>query len=301
MKVSIVIRTLNEERYLGELLSSIARQELDDMQVETILIDSGSTDSTVQLAEENGCRVTHIQKHEFTFGRSLNWGSKFANGDILVYISGHCVPESASWLTELVGPIRNGIASYTYGRQIGRDTTSYSEKKIFQKYYPDKSKVPQVGFFCNNANSAIAKSIWQKYRFDEDVTGLEDMELAKRLVNDGGAIAYVAEAAVFHIHSETFAQTKRRYERESIALQHIMPEIHISILDMLRYFFAAVLSDFSDALSERRWLIESIGIMKFRLAQYWGTYRGNHEHRTLSRKRKEDYYYPNKAFGESDK
>jgi len=301
MKISVVIRALNEEKYLGELLLSISRQQLGDMHVETILIDSGSTDETLRIAEENGCRVTHIQKHEFTFGRSLNWGSKLANGDILVYISGHCVPESSSWLTELVGPIRDGTASYTYGRQVGRDTTTYSEKKIFEKYYSEKSKIPQAGFFCNNANSAIAKSTWEKYQFDEDVTGLEDMELAKRLVNDGNVIAYVAEAVVFHIHRESFAQTKRRYERESIALQHIMPEIHISFLDMLRYFSAAVRSDFSDAMSEGRFLRELSGIVKFRFAQYWGTYRGNHEHRKLSRKRKENYYYPSKVFGDSDK
>ena len=301
MLVSVVIRTLNEERHLPELLSSIDRQQLNDMQLEKILIDSGSTDGTLKIADEHGCRVFHIGKHEFTFGRSLNWGSKHAEGEILVYVSGHCVPATPSWLAELVSPIRKGISSYSYGRQVGRDTTKFSETKLFEKYYPESSRIPQTGFFCNNANSAISKSAWEKYQFDEEVTGLEDMELAKRITNDGGEIAYVADAVVFHIHDESWAQTKRRYERESIALQKIMPEVHISIGDMLRYFFAAVTSDISDALSEKKALREFVGILKFRSAQYWGTYRGNHEHRVLSRKRKEDYYYPSKIFGESDK
>lgn len=301
MLVSVVIRTLNEEKHLAELLSSIDRQQLDDLQVEKILIDSGSTDGTLEIAEQHGCRVFHIGKHEFTFGRSLNWGSKHAEGEILVYVSGHCVPEAPTWLSTLIGPVRNGFSSYSYGRQVGRDTTKFSETKIFEKYYPETSRIPQTGFFCNNANSAIARSVWESYQFDEEVTGLEDMELAKRITNDGGEIAYVADAVVFHIHDESWAQTKRRYERESIALQKIMPEVHISIVDMLRYFFAAVTSDISDVWSEKRALREFVGILKFRSAQYWGTYRGNHEHRVLSRKRKEDYYYPSKIFGESDK
>ena len=300
MLVSVVIRTLNEEKHLAELLSSIDRQQLDDFQVEKVLIDSGSTDRTLEIAEAHGCRVFHIGKHDFTFGRSLNWGSKHADGEILVYISGHCVPESPSWLGRLIGPVRDGVAAYSYGRQVGRDTTKFSETKIFEKYYPETSRIPQTGFFCNNANSAIARSAWETYRFDEDVTGLEDMELAKRIVSDGGATAYVADAVVFHIHDESWAQTKRRYERESIALQKIMPEVHISIADMLRYFFVGVTSDFSDALEEKRAAREFIGILKFRSAQYWGTYRGNHEHRVLSRKRKENYYYPRKIFGDSD-
>lgn len=300
MLVSVVIRTLNEEKHLAELLSSIDRQELGDLQVEKILIDSGSTDGTLEIAERHGCRVFHIGKHEFTFGRSLNWGSKHADGEILVYISGHCVPESSAWLSSLIGPVRNGVSAYSYGRQVGRDTTKFSETKIFEKYYPETSRIPQAGFFCNNANSAIARSAWEQYQFDEDVTGLEDMELAKRITDDGGEIAYVADAVIFHIHDESWAQTKRRYERESIALQKIMPEVHISVGDMLRYFFAGVTSDLSDALAEKRAAREFIGILKFRSAQYWGTYRGNHEHRVLSRKRKENYYYPSKIFGESD-
>ena len=219
MLVSIVIRTLNEEKHIKELLQSINNQNSDKFTTETVIIDSGSTDSTLSIAKNFGCRITHITKDEFTFGRSLNMGSLFANGEILVYVSGHCIPLNNNWLENLVKPILDKNADYTYGRQVGRDTTKYSEFKIFEKYFPDKSKKSQNGFFCNNANSAISRDIWMKYKFDEEVTGLEDMELAKRLFEDQGNISYVSDATVFHIHNENFTQTRRRYERESIALQ----------------------------------------------------------------------------------
>jgi rhamnosyltransferase len=295
MIVSVVIRTLDEQRHLGELLSAVCRQIRDDFEIEIVIIDSGSTDKTLIIAESFDCNITHITKSEFTFGRSLNMGSKFSKGEILVYVSGHCVPSSDTWLKQLIKPIREGIAGYSYGRQIGYETTKYSERRLFEKYFPDQSKIPQKDFFCNNANAAISRQIWTEHQFDEQVTGLEDMELAKRYCKLGGKVAYVSEAVIHHIHDEKWSQTRRRYEREAIALQLIMPEVHVGLADTIRYLLASIFGDFSSAIKEHCFFRECFGIVKFRLAQYLGTYRGNHEHRALSKRRKENYFYPTKT------
>lgn len=294
MLVSIVIRTLNEERYLEELLSSISKQKKINFDVEVVLVDSGSEDNTLSIAKKYESKITFIKKEEFTFGKSLNIGSEFSNGDILVYISGHCIPVNDLWLSSLIKPILENKSGYTYGRQIGRDTTKFSETQIFKKYFPKDSKIPQKGFFCNNANSAISKKIWQRFKFDEKVTGLEDMELAKRYTQNGGDISYVASAQVFHIHDETWAQTRRRYEREALAMQSIMPEIQMNFFDMLRYILASIITDSKEALYQKVFLNEFISIIKFRIAQFGGSYLGNHFNRVTSKKRKESYYYPTK-------
>ncbi len=292
MLVSIVIRTLNEEKYLEELCSSIQNQKKEDFEIETVIIDSGSTDRTLAIAKNYGARITHISKSEFTFGRSLNLGTEFSNGDIIVYISGHCVPVNNNWLINLIKPLIDNVAGYSYGGQLGRDTTKYSEYKIFEKYFPSKSKIPQVGFFCNNANSALLRSVWQEYKFNEEITGLEDMELAKRYCEEDGSVAYVSEASVFHIHNESWKQTKRRYERESLALQGIMPEVQISKYDLIRYISVSIISDSWSAIKEGCFLKEIFGIVNFRLSQYIGTYNGNNQHRSISNERKEKYFYP---------
>jgi rhamnosyltransferase len=90
--VSVVIRTLNEQKHLVELLDTIQRQDQTYFEIETVIIDSGSTDNTLKIAESYGCRITHIKKEDFTFGKSLNDGCDFANGDYLVFVSGHCIP-----------------------------------------------------------------------------------------------------------------------------------------------------------------------------------------------------------------
>ena len=177
---------------------------------------------------------------------------------------------------------------------MGYKTTKYSERRLLKNIFHVSQKFPKK-IFCNNANAAILRKVWSEHQFDEHVTGLEDMELAKRYCGLGGQVAYVSQAAIYHIHDEKWSQTRRRYEREAIALQLIMPEVHVGLVDTMRYLLASIFGDFSAAIKERCFLREFLGIIKFRLAQYMGTYRGNHEHRALSKRRKENYFYPTKT------
>ena len=292
MRLSIVIRTLNEARYLRALLEGITQQQCPGLDVETVVIDSGSTDGTQQIARDFGCVLTHITREDFSFGRSLNRGCEAASGDVFVFVSGHCVPTDAHWLHQLCAPVVDGRVAYSYGRQIGGPESRFSECRIFEKYYTHSTRVPQTGFFCNNANSALARAAWAAHRFDEDLTGLEDMELAKRLCAAGHRVGYVAEACVYHYHRESWAQVQRRFEREAIALQKIMPQIHVGPWDMLRYIGSSILHDLQGARRERRaWALAS-EIVRYRVAQYVGSYKGNHEHRRLSHAEKDIYFYP---------
>ena len=293
MRISVVIRTYNEQKYLRELLAGTRAQELDGHELEIVVVDSGSTDQTLAIAAEFGVRLVPIRKEDFSFGRSLNVGCAAATGEALVFVSGHCIPAGPRWLAELVAPLgRDGIA-YTYGGQWGDDTSRFSESQIFGKYFPKSaSRLPQDGFYCNNANAALLRSAWAEHRFDEELTGLEDMHLAKRLVARGLKVGYVAPAAVYHLHSESWAQVRRRFEREAIALQDIMPEVQLGIGDVLRYFLHAVVLDMGEALRARCWRRQAAGIVAYRFQQFTGAYRGNHLRRKLSREIKERYFYP---------
>ncbi|MDH7944939.1 MBL fold metallo-hydrolase [Pseudohongiella sp. SYSU M77423] len=291
VKFSFVIRTLNEARYLQDLLEAILRQNVEGSTYEVVIVDSGSTDGTLDIARNYGCRILHINREDFSFGRSLNIGCEAALGEVLVITSGHCVPVDEKWLSKLCAPLFGGDAEYVYGRQIGGSDSYFSETRIFNKYFPEQSKIPQKGFNCNNANSALLKSIWQRYKFNEELTGLEDMELAKRLVLDHGRVAYVGDASVYHYHSESWSQIRRRFEREAIALQQIMPQVHVSVLDTLRYFVVSVFKDFySRTHKEKKARLKDIVL--YRWNQYWGTFKGNHKHRKLSIEDKEKYFFP---------
>ncbi len=292
IKASIVIRTLNEALHLEALLDAIGAQQTQGLHPEVALIDSGSTDATLEIADRHGCHINHITREEFSFGRSLNMGCDLATGDILVFISGHCVPKDEHWLQRLCQPILDGTVEYTYGRQEGGEESHFSETRIFAKYYPAQSRIPQEGFFCNNANAALLRTAWERYRFNENLTGLEDLELAQRLVKGGGKVADVAEAAVHHYHAESWVHIRRRFEREAIALQRIMPNIHVTLWDTLRYVCSSVRKDWYTARAEGNPKGDLRDILLYRWNQYRGSYRGNHEHRKLSHAEKEKYFYP---------
>lgn len=289
--VSIVIRTLNEEKHLVELLDTIKLQDATEFDIETVIVDSGSTDHTLDIARKYGCRITYIKKEEFTFGKSLNYGCEFSNGDFLVFVSGHCIPVDQYWIRNLVRPLVDNC-SYTYGRQLGRDTTKFSERQLFEKYFPNESRIPQVGFFCNNANSAIRRDAWLSHRFNEELTGCEDMYLAKLLVDSGQKIGYVSDASVYHIHDETWSKVKVRYEREAIALQQIMPQVQLNFVDMVNFIFVAIVKDIRKAIALRVFKQEIKSIIFFRCCQYYGAYIGNSNHRKLSQAMKLKYFYP---------
>ena len=201
-------------------------------------------------------------------------------------------PYTTLFRSELVKPLREGMAVYSYGRQIGNHESTFSECQLFRKYYSEQNKIPQEGYFCNNANAALLQSVWEQYKFNEELTGLEDMELGKRLINAGQKLAYVADAPIYHIHNESWKSVRNRYEREAIALQRIAPEIQISFLDFLRYYISAIFLDMGTAIQEKSFVNTLGKILLFRLMQFWGSYRGNHEHRKLSKEMKEKYFYP---------
>ena len=170
--ISIIIRTLNEGRYLADLLSSIKNQ-LSDFSHEVVLIDSGSIDNTLSIAKNFDCRILQIRREDFSFGRSLNRACSVSDGKYLVFVSGHCIPKDNMWMLNLVKPLHLRLVDYVYGRQIGGPSTYWSEAQIFDKYFPSNTQIPQSGYYCNNANSAIAKETWKQYLFDEDLTGLK--------------------------------------------------------------------------------------------------------------------------------
>ena len=201
-KCSIVIRAYNEEKHIGKLLDGITHQTLKDKQV--ILIDSGSKDKTAEIALSYGVEVFRIAPDDFTFGRSLNLGISNAKAPFVVIASAHVYPVYPDWLEKLLDPFRDEKIALVYGKQRGSDTSQFSEKQVFNQWYPDQSQRYQNHPFCNNANAAIRKDLWKSHPYDENLPALEDLAWAKWVFEQGYKIAYKAEAEIVHVHNETW-------------------------------------------------------------------------------------------------
>jgi glycosyltransferase involved in cell wall biosynthesis len=289
MNCSIVIRAYNEEKHIGRLLEGIRQQTVRD--VEIILVDSGSTDSTVAIAEAFGARVVRIPSAEFTFGRSLNFGVREATRELVVIASAHVHPVYPDWLETLLRPFEDEKVALAYGKQRGPASAKFSEQQIYHQWYPDVSKPRQETAFCNNANAAIRKRLWEVHPYDETLTGLEDLEWAKWAKEQGYAIAYAAEAEVVHVHNETLRGVFNRYRREAMAFRQIHPEAHFSLYDFVRLTTTNILSDLWHAARERVLWKNIASIFWFRFMQFHGTRMGHRETSLVTPQLRETFYY----------
>lgn len=290
MKISIVVRSYNEAKHIGKLMAGIAAQTV--LPHEVIVVDSGSTDETVAIAEGYGAKIVHIDKRQFTFGRALNIGCATATGDILVFASAHVYPTRKSWLAELVRPFDDPRVMLSYGKQRGNGVNKYSEHQVFKAWFPEQSALPQRSYFCNNANCAIRRSAWLQQRYDETLTGLEDLDWARKTQEKGGWIAYVASATIVHVHDETWASVRNRYRREAMALRRIDKSTRFTRLDFLTTLVTNSLNDMLHAVRERRLLKEFKSILLFRYNQFLGSYLGHNGPEEVTAELKRIFYFP---------
>lgn len=289
MNCSLVIRAYNESAHLGRLLEGLSHQTVQD--VEVILVDSGSTDATVAIAESYGARVVRIPSAEFTFGRSLNLGVRAVTRELVVIASAHVYPVYPDWLESLLRPFEDGQVGLVYGKQRGPETAKFSEQQIFQQWYPDASQPRQATAFCNNANAAIRRSLWERHPYDEALTGLEDLAWGKWVQEQGHAIAYVAEAEIIHVHNETPRGVFNRYRREAMAFKQIHPEAHFNLYDFFRLTTTNIASDIWHAAREHALTKNLASIFWFRFMQFHGTRAGYRESGLVTPQLRETFYY----------
>ena len=124
MKISVVIRSYNEDEHIERLLLGLEAQRVKAHEI--ILVDSGSTDRTVEIARRYVDEIVPIDKAEFTFGRALNRGIEAASGDICVFPSAHVYPLYDTWLEKLAAPFRDARVVLAYGRQSGNHLNKFS-------------------------------------------------------------------------------------------------------------------------------------------------------------------------------
>lgn len=291
---SVVVRAYNEEKHIGRLLTGLGEQTIRPNEV--ILVDSGSTDGTLEVATSTAwgfpVRICHIQPEEFTFGRSLNRGISEARGDLVVIASAHVYPVYPDWIENLLAPFADEKVALTYGRQRGNSRTRFSEHQIFARWFPQRSRFQTDHPFCNNANAAIRRGLWEVHPYDETLSGLEDIAWAKWAIEGGYMIAYVAEAEIIHVHEDTPRGVYNRYRREAMAFKHIFPHERFSILDFFRLTGSNIAIDLIQAARQRRLYGNLRSILWFRFLQFWGTYRGFHQAGPLTWELRKTFYYP---------
>jgi 2-desacetyl-2-hydroxyethyl bacteriochlorophyllide A dehydrogenase len=290
-ETTILIRAFNEERWLPEVLEAIDRQRYRDFEV--LLVDSGSVDRTRDIVSAKGGRVVRLRSDDFTFGHSLNVGIQEARGSFIVILSAHAIPATDQWLERLIAPLRRPNTAMVFGGQRGHALSKFSEARDFERIFPAKPQLMDDDHvFVNNANSAIRRDLWELHKFDEGLPGLEDAEWAKYWIPLGKEVRYEADASIFHVHTEMWAQVRHRFYREGIAGRwtavRIVRNIPGEILRELRW----TALDFWLAARQRRLGSLAGEIAKYRYHKTVGIVKGILDSRTITNpSRRAEIYY----------
>jgi len=271
VETSIIIRTLNESKYLENLLKGIHSQNYRDWEI--VLVDSGSTDGTPDIAQRYGARIFHIPKDEFTFGRSLNIGCAQAEGRYLVFASGHVWPITNSWLSNLVKPFDEDSVAMVFGRQRGTKTNRLSELRDLELAFGAMSHILLDEAKGNNGNAAIRRDLWLDQPFDEDLPGMEDIDWARKAESNNHRVYYAADAGVYHVHEETLKQVYTRNLREAVAVKWMYPNYRFSLADLAKGLPAAIARDFLYGVGGS-FYGKLFQVPATRIAHFFGIYNG---------------------------
>lgn len=196
MKVSIIIRSKNEEKWIGLCLSMLFRQTYKNFEV--ILVDNDSSDKTIQKAKQWPVKLIKIKK--FLPGDAINKGIEASNGEIIVCLSAHCIPKDKHWLSSLIKPLNNKKVAGVYGKQVPLSSSSAMNKRDLYIVFGNEKRIQKKDTFFHNANSAFMRSTWKKFPFNPELTNIEDRIWGQEVINAGFNIVYEPKSCVYHHH-----------------------------------------------------------------------------------------------------
>ena len=230
VQTSIIILTKNAGKGFEKTLKRVFNQKHDDFEV--LIIDSGSTDETLEIAKKYPTKITSIKPEEFHHSGTRNFAASMAQGEYLVFITQDALPAGDNWLSSLVDPFSDLSVAGVYGRQIAYDNANIIENFFYSYFYPDErisiSHLQENledfyidNVFLSDVNSAIRKDVWEKHKFNEDIIMAEDKDWAIHVLKAGHKLIYEPTAAVYHSHEYNLISAFKRRFDDAAAMSQI--------------------------------------------------------------------------------
>ena len=215
---SIIIPTYNAEQQIHCLCEALRSQTASS---EILVVDSSSSDKTVEIAESCDAKVFIVRTEDFDHGGTRTLAGKYAKGDILVYMTQDATPFDNHSIENITRPFADQGIAASFGRQLPYpDATAFgAHLRLFN--YPDVSCLKSLEdrktygirtAFLSNSFAAYRKTALEEIGwFREKLIMGEDIYAGARMLLAGYKIAYVADALVYHSHNYTVLQECRRY------------------------------------------------------------------------------------------
>jgi rhamnosyltransferase len=232
--LTVAVPTFNAENFMEEQLKAIfAQKTVRD--VEVLVIDSGSSDKTVEIVQKHSkVKLHQISNSEFGHGRTRNLAVEMAKGEYILFLTQDAIPASPYWLEAMVEPFElSDKVGCVVGKQIPHANAPATIKRevyiVFKGLGPDDSislqrknmtteKFNLVNTFMSNTNSAVRKDLHSKIPF-RDVNYAEDQGLGIDMLDAGYYKAYAPLGAVNHSHDYGVREYFKRKFDEYVGLR----------------------------------------------------------------------------------
>lgn len=223
MKIDVIIPLYKPGKELPVLLEWLHKQTLSPnriilMNTEEKYWELMMTDSNL-LDKYSDVEVCHLSKEEFDHGGTRRQGVEKSDADVFVMMTQDAMPADEFLLEHLVQNLKGQVV-VAYARQLATEKSGILEQVTRKFNYPENSRIKteedlsELGiktYFCSNVCAAYRRDIYEELGgFIRHTIFNEDMIYAAGAIKKGYAIAYEADAKVYHSHDYTNMQQLRR-------------------------------------------------------------------------------------------
>ena len=209
--VSVILRSRNEERYIGFALQSL--HDFFGYDLEIVLVDNESTDNTIRVVnsfEYLDIKKTNINKNDYTPGKALNLGLQNCSGEIVLCMSSHCQITNLNF-NKIKRKLQDNVA--VWGKQI----PIWDGKKVSRRYMWSNFKdEDQTNYFCELENRFFLHNAFCFYKretlvdnkFNEKNSGKEDRYWVNDMIKKGHQVYYDSDMICNHFYTDNGATWK---------------------------------------------------------------------------------------------
>jgi rhamnosyltransferase len=266
-RASAIVRVKDEREPIKRALASLRSQSVD---LEIVVVDSGSTDGTLAAARPLCDRLIEIAPDDFSYGGALNIGAEAASTPYCLALSAHCVAPDEGWVERSLALYENPSVVATNGALHLADGSAL--RGTFLQDWAYLRAHPFWGF--SNHASSWRRDVWKRFPFSAETAAAEDKEWSARVLRaDANRIAYRADLMVSMEHRwKASARTyHRRLRNEARAMAVTMAEY----ADVPPYGLRELARDWwHDLPQDRHSATAHRFLNRVRLAGLLGHYRG---------------------------
>lgn len=241
--VTLVVPTRNGGAEFQNNLRAMLEQRLD-RSYEVLVIDSGSTDGTIEFLRRQPVRLVQIPAGDFNHGRTRALAVREASGDVVVFTVQDATPVDRQWIQALVNALDDPRVAGAYSRQLPRpDATPFVRERLnrwvvtsdtarrqvidnlaeFESLDP-LQRFQQIVF--DNVSSAVRRLVALDIPFRDRRFG-EDLDWSHRVLLAGHAIVYEPASCVIHSHDRSFGY---EFKRAYLTHQHLRDLLQIRLV-----------------------------------------------------------------------